>query len=61
MLRLVVNYDVMSAAVAVCRKPCINGARCVDVDVCQCRHGYSGSSCETGLRLSSYITNSYQL
>ena len=38
-----------SAAVAVCREPCVNGARCVDVDVCQCRQGYTGTSCETGL------------
>jgi len=39
----------MSAAgVAVCREPCVNGAHCVDVDVCQCRLGYTGNNCEAG-------------
>jgi len=40
------------ASVAVCRDPCINGARCVDVDVCQCRHGYTGNNCEAGLLIT---------
>jgi len=38
----------MSAGAAVCREPCANGAQCVDVDVCQCRLGYTGNNCEAG-------------
>ncbi|TSN03412.1 Sushi, von Willebrand factor type A, EGF and pentraxin domain-containing protein 1 [Bagarius yarrelli] len=36
---------------AVCKKPCLNGGKCVSPDKCRCRAPFSGSQCEERKKL----------
>lgn len=31
---------------AVCEQSCLNGGECIEPNVCKCRTGYEGPSCE---------------
>ena len=46
-MNLFIMFLLNSCEYSKCLIPCLNGGRCVGVNRCRCRRGFTGSQCES--------------